>query len=834
MSDQTEYTYRRGKKIELVRPSKAYVVRALPHELEHLGVPGAKQMSSASSRVEFDDETPDEDVQRFLEQARATAPTHPAYRVAETGEDFLVTDRILITFHDGTSPAAIDELVGRYGLVLLDRFSDLEVLVQLTDASPGGPNELVVRLTEDESELVEYAENDLNFEARSTAQVVPTDPVFLAQWHLHQLSTSAEVDPRSSSHCFGAWQLLGGYGDPSVVVGFTDDGCRLDHSDFDSPGKFAGWGYFQGTRLVVSTDVDAVASVMYEHGQNHGTSVGGVIAGEVDAQHTVGGAPGCRLLPIKWESEGASLYISDSKLRKALDYLADKVDVLSNSWGVAPTALYSSVVTRRIDELSRTGGRRGKGIVFLWAAGNENCPIEHTGDQDIPYTHGWYVPGGSQPPVWVGPRTSRTFRNNLTELTGVLHVAALGSTARRSHYSNYGPGVDLTAPSSNSHAYYRMAVGGLGVSTVTGDVPWVTSTFGGTSSATPLVAAAAALVLSADPQLEAAEVIAILQRTASRDLDAQGYPPTPPAAFDPDPGSWEVPPVYPADFKDIGHPDGTWSAWFGHGKVDAEAAVAEALSAARSGVTFSATREPHLPIPDATGGGPGVASDVISVDRDGRVGTVRVGVRIRHSWVGDLDVRLISPSGAEVLLHATDVHDGSHDLVLDHLTAETEPELRKLLYGVARGDWTLRVVDELREDSGVLESWSLEIGLAPVPEEFVDSEPVLIPDADPAGITRTLQVPAGATVSVAAVTVEIEHSWVPDLRLTLVPPGHPPITLPLPVGRRDLRHTWSTVLDPQLATIEGSTREGPWTLRVADRLRRDIGTLRQWRIALWP
>jgi subtilisin family serine protease len=87
---------------------------------------------------------------------------------------------------------------------------------------------------------------------------------------------------------------------------------------------------------------------MYKPGANHGTACCGVIAGEVDAQLTVGAAPGCRLLPIQWESSGPSLFISDSKLLTVLDYIADKADVMSNSWGGVPTSLWALPVISRI------------------------------------------------------------------------------------------------------------------------------------------------------------------------------------------------------------------------------------------------------------------------------------------------------------------------------------------------------------------------------------------------------------------------------------------------------------------------------------------------------
>ena len=89
------------------------------------------------------------------------------------------------------------------------------------------------------------------------------------------------------------------------------------------------------------------------------------------------------------------------------------------------------------------------------------------------------------------------------------------------------------------------------------------------------------MVISANPELTALEVISVLQRTAAKDLNIDPYPRTPPASFDPNP-DWDISPAAffsdPA-FQNIGGPDGTWSPWFGHGRVDAQAAVArESLS----------------------------------------------------------------------------------------------------------------------------------------------------------------------------------------------------------------------------------------------------------------
>ena len=572
MSD-TLYTYRGGQRIPLEKQPDQFVVRALPGRILTLPGEGKEQVSSASTRVNV----PPDDLDPVMEQARTIAPTHHAYTRAETHEAFLITDRVFITFQAGTSNEDIDALAGKYGLLLLDKYSDRDYLFRLTNQTGMNPVKLVVKLTEEEP-LVTRADHDLNVQAQKYEITLPDDPQYLLQWHLHQRLDDPQVDPRSSARCEEAWELLNSFGSSEVVVGVTDDGCKLDHRDFDNGDKFAGWGYLRGTRLINDRDVDAEPEEMYKTGANHGTSCAGVIAGEADGVLTVGAAPGCRLFPVQWESQGPSLFISDSKFLTVLNYLADKVDVLSNSWGVTPISEWVPLVTEKIAELAETGGRRGSGMVFLFAAGNENCPINYESDVDIPYTSGW---NGSFT-AWVGVQTARTFRNNLVGILGVMHVAALASNAQRSHYSNYGPGIMLTAPSSNVHSYYRSQVPGLGITTTTGDVSEYTQRFGGTSSATPLVAGVAALVISANPALSGRQVSDLLRETASKDLNFSPYPRTPPANYDPD-TSWDVSPAPPFDQGDFQEGDndplGSWSPWFGYGKADAFTAVSAARAA---------------------------------------------------------------------------------------------------------------------------------------------------------------------------------------------------------------------------------------------------------------
>ncbi len=830
MNDQTvTYTYRGGRKIKLKKSPDQMVVRALPERLDDSAIVTAEQVSSASTRIK----TSKDQLDSLMERSRSIAPTHHAYYEAESGKEFLITDRIFVTFKEAPTDQEVDEFTGRYGLVNQAAYNDRNYLFQLTNHTGMNPVKLVVKLMEDEP-MVELAEHDLN-QRMSTYQFSrPTDPDYARQWHLHTNFVDPDYDSRSSTLCEDAWRLLDGFGNESVVVAVSDDGCKLDHRDFDSPQKFAGWAYLRGQRLVTSVDIDASPDQMYKAGSNHGTACCGVIAGETDAVLTVGAAPGCQLLPIQWESSGPSLFISDSKLLTVLDYIADKADVMSNSWGGVPISLWAMPVVERIRSLALTGGRRGKGIVFLWAAGNENCLINHVADQDVPYDHGVEVRGGAL--VWVGVNTARTFENNLVGVPGVMHIAALASTARRSHYSNYGPGISLCAPSSNSHAYYRMIVRGLGITTTTGEAGGVREDFGGTSSATPLVAGIAALVLSANQELSALDVISLMKETASQDLDFTGYPKTPPASFDTD-TSWDVSPIAPFDsgtFIDNGDTEGLWSPWFGHGKVDAEAAVSEALRRIQPAGDrlFQAESAPDKSIPDNNTRG--IKDKLISQD-DFIISTVKVDVDITHTYIGDLRVTLVSPTGTSVVLH--DRSGGSTNDLLARFDTSTVPGLSVLADQPVSGDWVLQVQDLANADRGRLKRWSLEIHGRVDNSLFLEESPgVTIPDNVQQGIERSLTVAQAGQLDGIAVELDITHTYIGDLVVELLSPANTAVVLHNRTGgsAHNIIRTHTFNNTTALQAIRGESIQGDWKLKVSDHAGADQGKLNHWSLTLLP
>ena len=830
MNSFTEtYTYRCGKKVKLEKNPYQFVVRALPQQIQTFGSTELEQVSSASTRVT----TNNSNLEALMSVSRGIAPTHHAYQYKETGKEFLITDRVFVRFRKELSLKELNEFIAKYALVLKSKFSAKSYLFQLTNYTGMNPVKLVVKLME-EDDIVESAGHDLNQRIQKYQDIVPTDPNYIQQWHLHERLNDPEFDPRSSTDCEGAWELLGNYGSFDVTVGVTDDGCLLSHQDFDSSGKFASWGYFQGERLISSVDFDASPSNMYETGSNHGTSCAGVIAGEADAVKTVGAAPACRLLPVKWESDGPSLFISDSKLITALNYMSDKVDVISNSWGISPVGIWENEVLNTITTLAETGGRRGKGIVFLWASGNENCPIDYSSNIEIPYTSGvQQLADGSL--VWVGVETSQEFIHNLVGLPGVMHIAALASNAQRSHYSNYGPGITLCAPSSNVHTYYRMEVEGLGITTTTGQNEGVTNFFGGTSSATPLVAGIAALVISANQELSAQEVISILNQTASKDLNLEEYPKTLPTDFDSD-TSWDVSPVAPFDngsFNDVDLPDGTWSPWFGHGKVNALEAVREALariSGNNTQTTFAETSEPSLSIPDNNSEG---IFDIITCATEGELASISISVDITHTYIGDLILTLTAPSGKEVVLQSR--NGGSTNNLQKTFNFSNTSTLLALVGESMVGEWKLTVKDAANVDTGSLNSWSLEINANNAEVITVEeNEGITIPDNNQSGIERVLTVSESGILKNLEISVDITHTYIGDLTLELISPSNNSYLLHNRIGGSsdNIIKSYSLANTPILTELKGQSIEGDWKLKITDRANADIGKLNFWKLKI--
>ncbi|HEY3589428.1 MAG TPA: S8 family serine peptidase [Buttiauxella sp.] len=385
------------------------------------------------------------------------------------------------------------------------------------------------------------------------------------QWHLHGCDENG-LPNFCSIHAEKAWHVLGHYGDNQVTIGFADDGCLLSAID-SRDGKFASAAFLENGRLI-SGETESVKERMFIPGYRHGTALAGLMAAPLSSLMPVGVAPGCRLLPVRWEFN-KGFHITQDGFRRILSFLSDKIDVFVNTWARLPSMIMDDETLRMIQMLSRTGGRRGRGILFVWAAGNSGCPIHHTSDESVVWD-GYVNSEGHLHDI----KKAYQFTHSLIGNKNVLLVGAVNCHGQRAHYSCYGTGLSVCAPSNNRHCFGANLYLDKGLTTCSADESGFTHNFKGTSGAAALVGGVAALVISANPGLDATQVSTIIKNSASKSLNLCPYPVTSFTSAGTPSVVIEDAPVFPfhnGNFDVTG-----WSPWFGYGLVNAEVAVKKA------------------------------------------------------------------------------------------------------------------------------------------------------------------------------------------------------------------------------------------------------------------
>ncbi|MFE2126169.1 MULTISPECIES: S8 family peptidase [Streptomyces] len=246
----------------------------------------------------------------------------------------------------------------------------------------------------------------------------------------------------------------------------------------------------------------------------------------------------------------------------------------------------------------------------------------------------------------------------------VINVAASNRAGDRSYYSNYGSIIDIAAPGGET----RRATDTPG--TVTTPENAILSTlnagtttpgseiykpYQGTSMAAPHVAGLAALLKSANSALTPAQIETAIKNNAR------------PLA-------------------------GTCTGGCGAGLADAAATVA-AVTSTQPAPAFENTAD------YAIGDNTTVESPITVTGKSGNApATLKVGVNIVHTYIGDLKVDLVAPDGSVYTLHNRS--GGSTDNINQVYTVNASSE-------VANGTWKLRVNDNAGGDTGKIDSWNL-------------------------------------------------------------------------------------------------------------------------------
>ncbi|MFD7258607.1 S8 family serine peptidase [Streptomyces sp. NPDC059874] len=431
-----------------------------------------------------------------------------------------------------------------------------------------------------------------------------------------------------------AWAVT--TGSASVKVGILDTGVDDQHQD-------------------LAPNFNAADSVSCAYGKpdtragswrdvgTHGTHVAGTVAAAKNGKGVIGVAPGVKISSVRIAEPNSSLFFAENTVCGFMWSGDHGFKVTNNSYYTDPwqfncpdNADQAAIIegVKRAQEYAE-----GKGSLQVAAAGNENYDLANK-------TTDTASPNDSTP-------VTRTITNACldipTELPGVVTVAANGTGTTKASFSNFGQGViDVAAPGSN---VYSTAPGGT------------YATMSGTSMASPHVAGVAALIASTNPGITPAQ---IRDKLATQANDV----------------------ACPSDSRCKGTTAN--NGFFGEGQVDALKAVGSTPPPGKYfenlgdfAISDNSTVESPITVSGVTGNAPA---------------TLKVGVNIVHTYIGDLKVDLIAPDGTVYTVHNRS--GGSADNINQVYTVNASSE-------VANGTWKLRVNDNAGGDVGKIDSWNL-------------------------------------------------------------------------------------------------------------------------------
>lgn len=361
------------------------------------------------------------------------------------------------------------------------------------------------------------------------AAFTPDDPLFgpgtdagaaagyYGQWYLeNRLPISPGLNAGLDAGLAGAWgRGLTGAG---VTIGILDDGTQGDHPDLrDAFRNETSWDFgatAARNRASVTRGAPVIDTVGTD-GDNHGTAVAGVAAARGgNGIGTTGAAPQAGLAALRVLGRIAGGRSSDEAEAAAIRYQG-QTNAAGQSDPFAPVDWSAGVPVRvknhsygpdqpfipsaRGTILPAVADSAAHGVIHVVSAGNQR---------------------GTYP-------TADANKIELNADPNVITVAALGSDGRFADYSSYGANVFVTAPSSSTGMFAIATTDRAGfdrgynldpedadpflADVADGDA---TSTFGGTSSAAPLVSGIMALGVEANPALDVRIAKHLLVRTS--------------------------------------------------------------------------------------------------------------------------------------------------------------------------------------------------------------------------------------------------------------------------------------------------------------------------------
>ncbi|HLL52240.1 MAG TPA: S8 family serine peptidase [Myxococcaceae bacterium] len=549
----------------------------------------------------------------------------------------------------------------------------------------------------------------------------PNDPRYGELWGLHNTGQNAgmvdaDIDAPE------AWDITTGSSD--IVVGIIDTGIDWTHPDlaaniWTNPGEIAGNG----------VDDDGNGYVDDVHGWNAITGTGNAMDDNDHGSHcagTIGGTGnnGGGVVGVNWNVKMMALKFLSASGSGSTDDAIESINyavaqknrgvnirVLSNSWGGGG---FSQAVLDAINAAAAAD------ILFTAAAGNSTV----NNDTSPHYPSSYNAPN-------------------------VVAVASTTRTDGISSFSNYGAtSVDLGAPGTDI------------LSTTRGNTYQV---FSGTSMATPHVSGAAALMLAVNPTLTYAEIKQVLMNT--------------------------VDPISSLNGKTVTG-----------GRLNVYRAVS---SLGPPQPTFRVSVSP--------------SSATVS---QGQSASFTVSTASVAGFTGDVTLSLSSVpalAGATASFSPSSVPAGGAST----LTISTST-------GTATGTYNVTITGT---SGTITKTTSLSFTVDPegtVTVSYANPSVISILDNNTSGITSTINVPDSLGILSLSVTVDITHTYIGDLEVSVIAPsGTTAILHNRGGGSTDNLHQTYSV-----TAFNGQNTQGAWRLKVRDLASVDVGTLDNWRLTI--
>lgn len=489
------------------------------------------------------------------------------------------------------------------------------------------------------------------------------DPLFQYQWHLNSSGTVVSNTKNIATIVGNDLGILNVYHyqlgqGASTIIQVVDTGVELLHEDLlvdtlRSVNAVTGTNDPTSTNRVSS---DPYAPMVV----GHGTAVAGIIAARANNGKGLRGVvPNAAIAGSNWLEE-QSLYELDRAWSNTPD--ADAILVSNNSWGtyVLKDTSFEEIMQPAIEQL-----RGGKGRIFTMAAGNSR---ESYGNANLSYV-----------------------ANNRYVVT----VASLNFKNEFASYSNPGSNVLVSAYGGESYfqsptiattllmgkSYYESELGtNEGAITFDEDTSKnYTFAMNGTSGATPMVSGAVALVLESCPELTWRDVKWLIAKRSKK--------------IDPDNDKWV-----------LNAAGNSHNVNYGFGLIDADAIIQACRSPYYKNLNpeksaFVSMKSLNIFVPDTNTS----VSIPLEFSDSFTAEWVELTFDSDHTYAGDLEIRLRSPSGTWTqLITPNELKSAWYKDGFRFSSAAFVGEK-------SNGVWTIEVTDRLKTDFGTIHSLQLQI-----------------------------------------------------------------------------------------------------------------------------